>query len=657
MTLFWHNHFVSSQQKVRLARLMYAQNATLRAQRARQLRRRCCTPRRSDPAMLIYLDSVQNRKGAAQRELRARGDGALHARRRPLHRAGRQGGGARLHRLEPRPRRRRLRRSGRACTTTARRRCFGQRGRFDGDDVLDILLARPETARFVVGKLWREFVSPDPDPREVERIARRLPRVALRHQGGAARAAHRSPRSGRPTTAARWSKSRSSSWSARCGSSTCARRCGCRLRSPRAAWARTCSRRPTSRAGPAARRWINSSTLLARKQFLDALARPARPTAMDDARARDRCDGVRANGRRRRRGRAVGCAMRRDALRRLRAARSVERASRAAVRRAAWLGASPAATSGAHSQRRSAAAAAAAGDADVAEARASATRSLFVRAALLDPVVPAQVRSAMDRRRFLRPRSARSPRGRSRHPPARSPRRMRSPQPRRDTGLRPAARAVELKGGNDGLNTWCRTPIRAYYALRPKLAIARDRSCSSPTARAASGARAAAPACGRRASSPCCRAWAIPAPNLSHFRSIEIWDTASQRATSTCRTAGSRARSRARRRRATSRPTAWSSARTTWVRSPAAARARIALANTEQFLRRARLAQRRDAARQQGARAHPEGRRRHRAGRGAPRAATHVRDRVSGDGRSATRSRTACQIVANPAGVAWCASR
>jgi uncharacterized protein (DUF1800 family) len=32
MTLFWHNHFVSSQQKVRVARLMYRQNALLRSQ-------------------------------------------------------------------------------------------------------------------------------------------------------------------------------------------------------------------------------------------------------------------------------------------------------------------------------------------------------------------------------------------------------------------------------------------------------------------------------------------------------------------------------------------------------------------------------------------------------------------------------------------------
>ena len=40
----------------------------------------------------------------AQRELRARGDGALHAGRRAVHRAGHQGGGARVHRLERRPR-------------------------------------------------------------------------------------------------------------------------------------------------------------------------------------------------------------------------------------------------------------------------------------------------------------------------------------------------------------------------------------------------------------------------------------------------------------------------------------------------------------------------------------------------------------------------
>ena len=41
---------------------------------------------------------------------------------------------------------------------------FGRSGNFDGDAVLDILLAQPQTAEFIVSKLWREFVSPSPDP-------------------------------------------------------------------------------------------------------------------------------------------------------------------------------------------------------------------------------------------------------------------------------------------------------------------------------------------------------------------------------------------------------------------------------------------------------------------------------------------------------------
>jgi hypothetical protein len=54
---------------------------------------------------------------------------------------------------------------------------LGRTGRFNGDDVLEILLAHPATARFVVSKLWREFVSPQPDPARVEVITQRL-RVA-----------------------------------------------------------------------------------------------------------------------------------------------------------------------------------------------------------------------------------------------------------------------------------------------------------------------------------------------------------------------------------------------------------------------------------------------------------------------------------------------
>jgi len=48
---------------------------------------------------------------------------------------------------------------------------LGKSGRFGGDEILTILLAQPRTAEMIVEKLWREFVSPRPDPAEVARIA------------------------------------------------------------------------------------------------------------------------------------------------------------------------------------------------------------------------------------------------------------------------------------------------------------------------------------------------------------------------------------------------------------------------------------------------------------------------------------------------------
>ena len=62
MTLFWHNHFVSSQQKVRSPQLMYRQNVLLRRHALGNFGEFLHAIAR-DPAMVIYLDSVSNRKG------------------------------------------------------------------------------------------------------------------------------------------------------------------------------------------------------------------------------------------------------------------------------------------------------------------------------------------------------------------------------------------------------------------------------------------------------------------------------------------------------------------------------------------------------------------------------------------------------------------
>ncbi len=86
---------------------------------------------------------------------------------------------------------------------------------------------------------------------------------------------------------------------------------------------------------------------------------------------------------------------------------------------------------------------------------------------------------------------------------------------------------VELKGGNDGLNTLVPYTDPDYYALRPRIAIRReevlplaDRLGFHPSL------QALLPVWQARELA-LVQGVGYPAPNLSHFRSIEIWDTAS----------------------------------------------------------------------------------------------------------------------------------
>ena len=86
---------------------------------------------------------------------------------------------------------------------------------------------------------------------------------------------------------------------------------------------------------------------------------------------------------------------------------------------------------------------------------------------------------------------------------------------------------VELKGGNDGLNTVVPYRDERYYALRPKLAIARDRVVQLSDRAGLHPALAPLAEYWRRGELAILQGVGYPAPNLSHFRSIEIWDTAS----------------------------------------------------------------------------------------------------------------------------------
>ena len=166
MTLFWHNHFATSQQKVRANGLMYRQNALLRREALGNFATLLHAVAK-DPAMLVYLDNAGNRRQAPNEnfarevmELFTLGEG--HYTEHDIKEAARAFTGWSLDRDTGEFFYRRI------WHDYGEKTVLGRTGRLDGDDVIDALLARPETARFIATKLWREFVSPAPDPAVVE---------------------------------------------------------------------------------------------------------------------------------------------------------------------------------------------------------------------------------------------------------------------------------------------------------------------------------------------------------------------------------------------------------------------------------------------------------------------------------------------------------
>ena len=87
---------------------------------------------------------------------------------------------------------------------------------------------------------------------------------------------------------------------------------------------------------------------------------------------------------------------------------------------------------------------------------------------------------------------------------------------------------IELKGGNDGLNTLVPYTDANYYALRPKIGIARDAAVQLTDRAGLHPSLAPLLPLWNARELAVLQGVGYPAPNLSHFRSIEIWDTASR---------------------------------------------------------------------------------------------------------------------------------
>jgi uncharacterized protein (DUF1800 family) len=169
MTLFWHNHFTSGVQKVKFPMLMYRQNLLLRREALGNFGV-LLHDIAKDPAMILYLDNVSNHKGKPNEnfarevmELFTLGEG--HYSEQDIRDAARAFTGWGLDRETG------TFRFYRAQHDEGSKTVLGKTGNLNGDDVLDILLARPETAEFIVNKLWRTFISPEAEPAEVKKLA------------------------------------------------------------------------------------------------------------------------------------------------------------------------------------------------------------------------------------------------------------------------------------------------------------------------------------------------------------------------------------------------------------------------------------------------------------------------------------------------------
>jgi uncharacterized protein (DUF1501 family) len=86
---------------------------------------------------------------------------------------------------------------------------------------------------------------------------------------------------------------------------------------------------------------------------------------------------------------------------------------------------------------------------------------------------------------------------------------------------------VELKGGNDGLNTVVPYADPNYYALRPRLAIRAEDVLPLDAGHGLHPALQPLLPLWQGGELAIIQGLGYPQPNLSHFRSIEIWDTAS----------------------------------------------------------------------------------------------------------------------------------
>ncbi|MEZ5338142.1 MAG: DUF1800 domain-containing protein [bacterium] len=180
LTLFWHDHFGCSAEKVQNGYLM-VQHIRLLSELASSDLRTLFVAVAQNPTMLRFLDNNTNVKGQPNEnfarelmELFTMGIGNYTE--KDVQEAARAFTGWSFQRpnriqaavrgaVEPQFQFRQ------GAHDEGIKTVLGVSGNLNGDDVIDILLEQPVTARYIAGKLWSWFVYENPEEQVVERIA------------------------------------------------------------------------------------------------------------------------------------------------------------------------------------------------------------------------------------------------------------------------------------------------------------------------------------------------------------------------------------------------------------------------------------------------------------------------------------------------------
>ena len=168
--LFWHGHFATNEDKVRDYRKMLLQVETLLRLGLANFRDLLIAIAQ-DPAMLVFLDAGVNTKDSPNEnfareimELFTMGVGEYGE--EDVREAARAFTGWSVKGLEFHID---------SETYDAGAKDFlGERGHFDGIEIIDRILARPQTSQFIAAKLYRYFVQDDLSPAAEEQLGQRL---------------------------------------------------------------------------------------------------------------------------------------------------------------------------------------------------------------------------------------------------------------------------------------------------------------------------------------------------------------------------------------------------------------------------------------------------------------------------------------------------